>query len=186
MIVREHNQLHRIDELRAYRWSDVPDQPGVYWWYFPQSCLDRFQITKRCGADGLCLRRAAERKVCLYHGMATSLRQRVAWHSEQELTLSALRSGFLSTFRFTLLALNGYDYSAGAKEIDRFMDQLAISWKLLATAIEAKSAEAEEIGGRFFYPLNLQGNHRPELANFHQYLKSARAAYKVRYLKVAE
>jgi hypothetical protein len=184
--VSEENQLHRIDELRARRWSDVPDGPGVYWWYFPQPSLDGFQITERYGADDLCLRRAAEYKVCLYHGMAKSLRQRIVWHSEQELTLSALRSGFLSTFRFTLLALNGYDYSAGAKEIDRFIDQLSISWKLTTTAIEAKSAEAKEIGGRFLYPLNLQGNHRPELVRFHQHLTSMRAAYKLRHLKLAE
>ncbi len=182
----EHNLLHRVDELRARRWSDVSDQPGVYWWYFPEPCLDSFQITERCGADGLCLRRTAQRKVCLYHGMAKSLRQRIIWHSEQKLTLSALRSGFLSTFRFTLLALNGYDYSAGAQEIDRFMDQLSICGKLAATAIEAKSAEAEEIAGQYLYPLNLQGNHRPELVRFHQHLTSVRAAYKARHLNLAE
>ena len=118
--------------------------------------------------------------------MAKSLRQRIVWHSEQKLTLSALRSGFLSTFRFTLLALNGYDYSAGAQEIDRFMDQLSICWKLATTAIEAKSAEAEEIAGRYLYPLNLQGNHRPELVGFHGHLTSMRAAYKARHLKLPE
>jgi hypothetical protein len=102
LIVSQDHVLHRLDELRAGQWRDVPDTPGVYWWYFPPDYLANFQIDMHCGTGPLRLLRANEGRVCLYHGMATSLRQRVAWHSEQELTDSALRSGFLSTFRFTL------------------------------------------------------------------------------------
>jgi hypothetical protein len=117
--------------------------------------------------------------------MATSLRGRITWHSEQKLTDSALRSGFLSTFRFTLLALNDYSYSAGVKEIDAFMDRLAISWKSTASVTEAQMAESAEILGEFQYPLNLSGNNRGELAAFHRHLKSSRREYKQRHLKVA-
>jgi hypothetical protein len=66
------------------------------------------------------------------------------------------------------------------------MDQLSISWELAATVIEAKSTEAKEMGGRCIYPLNLQGNYRPELVRFRQHLAFTRAAYKLRHLALAE
>jgi hypothetical protein len=185
LIVSQDHILHRLDELRAGQWRDVPDTPGVYWWYFPPDYLASFQIDMHCGTGPLRLLRANEGQVCLYHGMATSLRQRVAWHSEQKLTDSALRSGFLSTFRFTLLALNDYNYSAGAQKIDEFMDGLAISWKSTATAMEAEAAESAGIQGEFHYPLNLSGNRRTELVAFHRHPKSLRREYKRRHLKVA-
>jgi hypothetical protein len=115
--------------------------------------------------------------------MAKSLRERVRWHSEQKLSDSALRSGFLSTFRFTLLALTGYNYSVECNQIDQFMDGLAISWKPATTVVEAHAAESAEIRGQFHYPLNLSGNARKELIAFHRYLKSLRRQYKQRHLK---
>jgi GIY-YIG catalytic domain len=183
--VSQDNLLHPIAELRQGRWRDIPDTPGVYWWYFPPDCLVRFQIDNHCTSGSLFLQRSDAGRVCLYHGMATSLRERIAWHSEQKLTDSALQSGFLSTFRFTLLALTGYDYAAGAKEIDGFMDGLAISRNSIATAAEAQAIESVGILGQFHYPLNLSGNRRQELKGFHRYLKLLRKEYKRRHLKVA-
>ncbi len=63
-----------------------------------------------CDVAQLRLRVAPDGKVCLYHGMANNLAERVEWHAAQKLTLKCLQSGFLSTFRFTLLALNDFDY----------------------------------------------------------------------------
>jgi hypothetical protein len=115
--------------------------------------------------------------------MATCLRQRLIWHAEQKLAPSALQSGYLSTFRFSLLALNAVDFATGGMEIDRLMNELAISWQVTPTAGHAKTVEHTELGGRFHYPLNLQGNSRAELTGFRQHLKSLRKSYKLRHLK---
>jgi len=97
--------------LRNHKWSNLPTSPGVYWWYFPHTVLDHLRIAEFCDVKKLRLRTAPDGKVCLYHGLAKSLAQRVEWHAAQKLTLSCLQTGFLSTFRFTLLALNDFNYS---------------------------------------------------------------------------
>jgi len=115
--------------------------------------------------------------------MATSLAERVKWHAAQKLTPGALRSGFLSTFRLTLLVLNDYDFARGATDIDAFMDGLEIEWQQFPTVREALAAETLELAGAFHYPLNIQNNRRSELAAFTLHLKGLRKAYKERYLR---
>lgn len=176
--------LHTLADLRAAKWRHVPDAPGVYWWYFPVDCLASFQIETYCPCTNLRLRRVADGRVCLYHGMAKNMRERVIWHSAQKLTASALRSGFLSTFRLTLLALKDFPYSASSKDIDQFMDGLAIAWHPTADVAAAHAAESAELRGTFHYPLNLSGNRRPQLTAFHQHLTSLRRTYKQRNLEV--
>ncbi len=172
----------RVSQLRAGRWGDVPKSPGVYWWYFPESALERLHIAQWCDLRGLRLRRSAHGLVCLYHGMATSLAQRVEWHAGQPLRPGALRSGFLSTFRFTLLALNGFDYAAGSAEIDRFMDELDVVWEVHACAAAAAEQERAELAaGTYHYPLNIQGKRHRELEGFVSHLKATRRAYRQRY-----
>ena len=100
-----------LSVLRENSWSDVPSSPGVYWWYFAPTELDRLRVSELCDVDQLRLRVAPDGKVCLYHGMANNLAERIEWHAAQKLSLKCLQSGFLSTFRFTLLALNDFDYS---------------------------------------------------------------------------
>lgn len=174
--------MYQVAKLRASDWKTVPIGPGVYWWYFPEECLDRFRIREFCPEEALNLRRSPEGKVCLYHGMATSLAQRTEWHAAQSLRLGALSSGFLSTFRFTLLALNNFDYLAGSAEIDRFMDGLDIAWQSALSVADADAIERAELAGPCHYPLNIQNNRRPEVAGFIRHLKSARRDYKHRYL----
>jgi hypothetical protein len=174
-----------LAHLRAARWTTVPMAPGVYWWYFPEDCLETFRILEFCRQGILRLRHSQNGKVCLYHGMATSLAERVEWHSEQQLRMSALRSGFLSTFRFTLLALNDFDYSAGQGAIDAFMDLLDIEWEAFPTVEEAAAAEMRELLAGPHYPLNIQNNRKPELATYTRHLKTTRKAYKERYLQSA-
>ena len=161
----------------------MPNEPGVYWWYFPADCLARFRITEICGEGTLNLMRSPEGKVCLYHGMTTSLAHRIEWHAAQKLTQGALSSGFLSTFRFTLLALNEFDYAAGNFEIDLFMDGLDVVWQSATSVAEARTLEREELGGATHYPLNIQNNHHSDLAVFTQHLKRVRRDYKRRYIK---
>jgi hypothetical protein len=173
----------RVSDLRAVRWSSLPTDPGVYWWYFPETALEQFQIARCCNLASLRLRKSEQGRVCLYHGMAKSLSQRMEWHAAQALSIGALRSGFLSTFRFTLLALNNFDYRAGSSEIDRFMDGLDVHWQPLPSVDAAEEQEMKELAaGTFHYPLNIQGNRHPEVAGFVRHLKAIRKAYKQRFL----
>lgn len=165
--------------LRTAAWSGLPSSPGVYWWYFPITALDHLRIAALSDVSKLRFRYAPDGKVCLYRGMANNLAERVEWHAAQKLTLSALRSGFLSTFRLTLLALNDFDYLQGAQHVDGFFDGLSVSW--LATTTRT-GAEGAELQGDYHYPLNIQGNRRPELDAFLR-LKLTRSAYKRRFVQ---
>ena len=172
-----------LSGLRGTGWSGVPSSPGVYWWYFPRTALDHLRIAELCDVAKLRLRRAPDGKVCLYHGMANNLAERVEWHAAQKLTLNNLQSGFLSTFRFTLLALNDFDYLQGAEQIDGFFDGLSVSWLAVTTREEAEETERTELQGEYHYPLNIQGNRRPELVAFVRHLKSTRSVYKRRFVQ---
>ena len=173
-----------LSSLRTQGWSGVPSLPGVYWWYFRKTELDRLRVAELCDVSRLKFRFAPDGKVCLYHGMASNLAQRVEWHAAQKLTLKNLQSGFLSTFRFTLLALNDFDYLGGPSQIDNFFDSLSIGWQATNTRDEAKALERSELQGMYHYPLNIQGNKRPELVAFVRHLKSTRSAYKRRFVKL--
>lgn len=65
--------------LRSTAWSTIPKSPGVYWWYFPTSTLGSLRIDELCEVSTRRLRFAPDGKVCLYHGLANDLAQRVAW-----------------------------------------------------------------------------------------------------------
>ncbi|MFC5398831.1 GIY-YIG nuclease family protein [Undibacterium jejuense] len=171
-----------LSTLRGIAWSNIPSSPGVYWWFFPQTALKQLRIAELTDVSRLRLRDTPDGKVCLYHGMANNLAERVAWHAAQKLTQSALQSGFLSTFRLTLLALNDFDYLQGAKQIDAFFDGLSVAWQVTGTREEAEAMEHAELQGDYHYPLNIQGNRRPELVEFVRHLKSSRRAYRKRFV----
>jgi len=176
---------HLLSALRGAAWSDIPSSPGVYWWFFPQTALDQLRIAELADVSMLRFRDSPDGKVCLYHGMANNLAERVAWHAAQKLSLGALQSGFLSTFRLTLLALNDFDYLQGAEQIDGFFDSLSVAWRVTGTREEADAMEHGELQGEYHYPLNIQGNRRQELVEFVRHLKSSRRAYKKRFIPVA-
>jgi hypothetical protein len=176
------SSLHSIKTLRQDGWTSVPTDPGVYWWYFPESCLVDFKLAQYCDLSQLVLRQTEDGLFCLYHGCASNLRQRVKWHAAQKLRQSALKSGFLSTFRFTLLALTGFEYASADAAINRFMDGLQIHWEPFDSKVEAKKAESVEFASRYYYPLNIQENRRLELAGFIVHLKQMRKQYKATHL----
>jgi hypothetical protein len=70
-----------LADLRVSAWSNLPSSPGVYWWYFPRSALDQLRIAELSDVSSLRFRNAPDGKICLYHGMANNLRERVAWHA---------------------------------------------------------------------------------------------------------
>src|SRR6516164_3946778 len=150
--------METLRALRAAAWRTIPEGPGVYWWYFPERCLEQFRIHELCAPARLRLRRSPSGRVCLYHGRAKSLAERIEWHAAQKLSLGSLKSAFLSTFRLTLLVLNNFDYTRGANEIDTFMDSLEVDWRVFATEAEARGRESAELAGPFHYPLNIRDN----------------------------
>ena len=171
-----------LSVLRENGWSGVPSSPGVYWWYFTRSQFDRLPISALCDVPQLRLRAAPDGKACLYLGMAKNLAKRIEWHAAQKLTLKCLESGFLSTFRFTLLALNDFDYLGGSIQIDDYFDSLSVSWQIANTRDVAESLERRELQGTYHYPLNIQGNRRPELVALVRHLKATRSSYKRRFI----
>jgi hypothetical protein len=105
------------------------------------------------------------------------------WHSAQKLTLSNLRSGFLSTFRLTLLALTQLPYdNKGAQKLNQFMDTLSVAWSPTKSYDDAEAIEFQELNGSFHYLLNISGNRCQELAKYREFLSGRRGAYKRRYL----
>lgn len=177
-----NGELQNVGQLRSGAWKTVPTQSGIYWWYFPKACLARFGINDHCDVPSLRLRSNSDDQVCLYVGMAKSLRERMKWHAEQPLTQSSLRSGFLSTFRKTLLALTDTDYETGFDTINAFMDGLEVTWLATANLRSAKELEDAELDGTFHYPLNIQGNNDPLLKPYVGFLKRQRKEYVDRHL----
>src|SRR5947208_1433137 len=102
-------------------------------------------------------------------------------HAEQRLTLSVLRTGWLSTLRFTLLAPNGFDYDSGGKVIDQFMDELSVVWMPTTSKAAASAIESAELSGEFHYPLNIQRNRAVELSEYIRFVSQIRMQYKQRF-----
>ena len=173
----------QISELRRSKWTGVPEGPGVYRWFFPPSALVRLRIVEFANVENLRLRRAPNGYLCLYHGMAKNLRERAQWHAEQKLTRSVLSSGFLSTFRFTLLALNDWEFDSGESEINEYFDDLLLEWNEAASREDAMQMERIEFESGFHFPLNIQGNRNSELSMFLHHLKGTRKSYRTRNLE---
>lgn len=176
------NNFAQISDLRRAKWIGIPKSPGVYRWYFPPSELRSLKVSEFTNESGLRLRQAPNNFICLYHGMANNLRERVQWHAEQKLTRSVLSSGFLSTFRFTLLALNDFDFFSGDNEINLYFDDLLLEWTEATSREEALQLERIEFTSGYHFPLNIQGNRSTELAAFLKHLKGTRKSFKNRNL----
>jgi hypothetical protein len=176
------NDVHLVSALRLDSWRTIPATPGLYWWFFPETALTDFRITELVDLTKINLKQSADGKVCLYHGMANNLAQRIKWHSAQKLSRGALQSGFLSTFRHTLLSLSDFDYFAGEKEIDTLFDTLAIDWISVESREVALEMEQSNFRGNFAFPLNIQDNKVPELSLYLKHLKATRRAYRHNFL----
>lgn len=171
-----------IEHLRQSDFEGIPDGPGVYWWYFPHRYLELLGIASYCDPDALQLRPAGNGKICLYVGIAKSLRERIEWHAAQHVNQSALRSGWLSTLRFSIMALAKLNYHSGDAEINCLMDELDVSWTSTQGVPEAETIESAELCGGFHFPLNIRDNCRPETARFIRHLQERRKAYRKQYL----
>ena len=179
-----HMVLTSVKALRKVKWKELPSRPGVYWWYFPKVDADHLlsRLLTKSAIARLNLRRSKDGKVCLYCGMAKNLGSRAAWHAAQKLTPSALKSRFLSTLRFTLLALRDCDYYKGEQDINDFMDRLAFYCEPAKSRANAQRRESREFPGSFHYPLNIRSNRSADLSDCVRKLKLVRSEYRKRYL----
>jgi hypothetical protein len=170
--------VNRLKALREENWRNIPASSGIYWWFFPESEIKDLKISTYCDPSDLRLEGVGG-NVCLYLGIAKNLRQRIKWHASQKLRPSALQSGYLSTFRLSLLALKDYSYDeAGERKINDYYDQLGVRWEATESKEDARELELSYIDGKFDYPINIQDNRRESLARFLRFLKDRRKEYR--------
>ena len=172
----------KVATLRKQAWNDVPTSPGVYLWYFPPKQTTEFLQKLDLEAGDLNLQSKGG-KFPIYCGIAKNLRQRLAWHTSQRLSASALKSGYLSTLRLTLLALIDKPYFASETEIElnELLNNCLFEWRSTASKFIAETKEKELLTSGVF-PLNIQKNAQPRLASSKRKLMKLRKSYKAKYL----
>ncbi|MGC3988115.1 MAG: hypothetical protein QM796_00245 [Chthoniobacteraceae bacterium] len=173
------SSCNQLKDLRRNKWRGIPNSPGIYWWYFPKSDLIRLNINNH---QFLKFHSIPNGSVCLYVGVASVLSKRIKWHGDQHLTDGALRSRFLSTLRFSILAMLKIHYKDGEKVVNCVFDKLHVRWKTTSSKNEARSLEMKELCGEYHYPLNIQHNRNTLVAEYVQRLRSARKIYRKTYL----
>lgn len=174
----EEVETFAVRELRMNSWKSVPTQCGVYWWYFPETFVEEFGVFDHCTCARDEFESLPSGELLLYVGVAKSLRQRTAWHAEQRLTQSSLRSGFLSTFRLSLLALCDFPYATAESYINEVFDELRVRWRSCENRTEADEIERQVIGSNTPLPINLRDNHDPRTESFRTRLSQLRKTYK--------
>jgi hypothetical protein len=98
------------------------------------------------------------------------LAERVAWHAEQDLTVSALRSGFLSTFLLSLLTLDEFEYAISGS--------IASSIRCLSfghtrtLASKPRTSTWLNLSASSHCPLNIRHNRREELEQYRRFLSN--------------
>ena len=177
----------------------VPDNlPGWYRWWARENDLKLLLNSKYLSKEhfdsliGYLSKGNGDLKnfYCIYTGIAVkdSIQARLCWHINQTHTQSAVKSGFLSTFRQTISSLLSGD-QMDENTTNLFIDKLIVEYyseNYLIKSDEAKKAirEIEEnIMEKYIFVLNIQGNKRLEVQEFLKDLKKARQAAKKNALK---
>ncbi|GHV03418.1 hypothetical protein FACS189485_06570 [Spirochaetia bacterium] len=194
MPIIEANHLHNKENLLHISGN----HPGWYRWWAKEDAvkklLDSKQLSKRYfdnlfphltkGAGDL------KNHYYLYTGIAVkeSIRARLDWHINQEHTLSAVKSGFLSTLRQSISSLVSGD-QRNENDTNLFIDTLTVEYYSDTNQINTKEAniflrENEDKEMRLnILVLNIMGNKRSEIHDFLKDLKQARSRAKKRYLE---
>ncbi|MGB3946615.1 MAG: hypothetical protein WBM13_01405 [Bacteroidia bacterium] len=164
--------------------SMVNEVSGVYYWYIKTKSFKKIfpelpdfiknnpkQLTKD------------QEYVLVYVGIANNLRERLLWHLDQKHTLSAIRSGFLSTLRQSLSAIAFATMANCDKELNDFFEKnLLVKW------VEHSSPRDEEkkLLIKYILPLNIQGNKREELKESILELRRLRKKVKLESIDLLE
>ena len=155
--------MKSIDSVKILRnsYGNIPSESGYYTWWFDRdgtniilnalnnSKLHRFQKRKINGKN----------YYALYFGIGANLRQRFKWHVLQRHSVSAVKSGYLSTLRQSLSAILGKDMTTGGSCVNCFMDDHC--WWEFTTTKDKNSAEKEEKEelSTNYYILNIKDNN---------------------------
>lgn len=170
--------------------KNVPnDKPGYYKWWASKKSLELLLnssfINKKYLDDilpFLCSKIIDGKDYYyIYVGIAVkeSIYSRINWHIRQSHTISSLKSGYLSTFRFSLCSLLSLDY-IDEISTNKFIDELYVEYFTIDEKIKSKKAkniiekiEKKEIENNNL-PINISGNNSTVLKPFIKELKKAR------------
>lgn len=158
-----YTMLH-VGQLRQQLYaggSSVPQNPGVYRWWFPKEVAHKLLSLLPAGA--IQANRIQKLQIegtehwLLYFGIAGNLLQRIKWHACQHHSVSAVKSGYLSTLRSTVGALLQIDASQAENSVNNALDLCYWEYCPTATRTQAENMEAQELATNY-YPLNIQKN----------------------------
>ncbi len=137
--LRDPSQLNQVSD----------DQPGWYRWWAPIASVERLLdspwISEKCMTKLLPYLTAGKGRLegyyAIYVGVAVNepIRSRLDWHVNQKHTLSAIRSGTLSTFRQSISSLVSAD-QADEINTNEFLDTLKIEYQVLPHPIKSEEA----------------------------------------------
>lgn len=180
------NNILPVKEIRKLIGSGqlpVEERPGVYTWWFKESEAE--SIMRKLGLlnfmDRLMVRKInGENYYALYFGIAggkSGLLGRIKWHVCQKHTASTVKSGYLSTLRKTICAINGCDMTKGESITNEVMDRNCYwEWWYTKNEEDAETIEKQELCTHY-YPLNIKDNKLVDKDTINL-LKKLRTKYK--------
>lgn len=153
-------KVQTLRETIKKRQCEIPLGPGIYCWWFEEEgarillkALPEVDLSKAQSrmVDG-------KRWFALYFGISKNLRGRLRWHLTQHHTQSSVKSGFISTLRFSLSALLGLPATKAEEAVNKFIDEYCIiDYKAVESIKEAEVIEKKELTTKY-YPLNITNN----------------------------
>ena len=154
--------VKKLRAMIAQKQNPVCKCPGVYCWWFKQcAAFELLKAFPEFDRDKLQSRQIdGETYLALYFGISKNLKERIEWHVSQHHSLSAVKSGYLSTLRQTLSAVLHKDMSISKQSVNRLMDDNCYwEWECTDSENDAKEREKAELTQSIYcYPLNIQGN----------------------------
>lgn len=163
--------------------SLIKEVSGVYYWYiktksfkniFPELPDFTKNNPKQLTKD--------HEYVLVYVGIANNLRERLLWHLDQKHSLSAIRSGFLSTLRQSLSA-KVYGTMDCYEDLNYFFEKnLLVKWEENSTPRDKE----KKLLLQYVLPFNIQGNKREELKESIVELRRLRKKVKLESIALLE
>lgn len=156
--------------------------PGYYKWWAKEE--DVIALFKGLDLDFLKYKDCLEKIdswYCIYVGVAIkeSIRDRINWHINDKHNESAVRSGYLSTFRKSIssvIAKNQYDKDA----TNNFIDKLQVEYFKINLSIKSDNAKEKsrtiekEMLEKYLRLLNIKDNHHKEANDIKKKLRNLR------------
>ena len=152
---------------------NVMPNPGYYiWWFDEQGMKQILKPLKGVNYDSIASQKIGGKDYyALYFGISKDLKGRFRWHIAQKHSMSAVKSGFLSTLRKTLSGLLGIAMIDSESAVNTFIDKHCwLEYDYCQTYAVAVQKEKEALKKGYF-PLNIQNNKGVEKAVVAELLK---------------